>query len=525
MLSIFAVVLAGFLFVLPNILTSSYRIQLEKFLPLPILNLGLDLQGGSHLLLEVDVDSNLQERLEVLRSDIRLALREAHMRYHTLTIIGDKVSVHIRQAKKREKAEDLFRNLYISNASYSGNNELLVESDNVGSLMVSFSPSSLTARNVKIVKQSIEIIRRRIDALGTTEPIIQRQGHSRIVVQVPGIAHSDRLRTLLGQTAKMNFHMIDTSVSARDILNGAALPVGSKLLYGDGESVDPYVIRQRVMISGNHLADASVGFDQKFGTAEVNFRFDSIGGKKFGEITKNNIGSPFAIVLDNKVISAPMIQSAILGGSGRITGNFSVETANNLAILLRAGALPAPLNILEERTVGPSLGSDSIRAGRRAAITSFIAVMIFIGLSYSLFGLFANIALFINMILIIAILSLLQATLTLPGIAGIVLTIGMAVDANVLIFERIREELRQGKTSIIAIDLGYKKAFGTILDANVTTLIAAFTFIFLGAGPIRGFAITLSIGIVTSIFTAFTLTKLLIFLWLNNRRKLDKIPL
>ena len=279
------------------------------------------------------------------------------------------------------------------------------------------------------------------------------------------------------------------------------------------------------MVSGERLVDASVGFDPQTGEPEVDFRFDSAGGRKFGDVTKANVGNPFAIVLDDKVISAPVIRSPILGGSGRITGSFSVETANDLAILLRAGALPAPLNILEERTVGPGLGADSVDAGTRASVIGFIAVMVFILISYAMFGLFANIALILNMVLIVGVLSLLQATLTLPGIAGIVLTIGMAVDANVLIFERIREEIRNGKSALMAIDSGYSRALGTILDANITTLISAMILFYLGSGPVRGFAITLGIGIITSVFTAFTVTRLMVALKYSSKNRIEKLTI
>ena len=314
------------------------------------------------------------------------------------------------------------------------------------------------------------------------------------------------------------------NVGAFEVVNGRRMPPGSRLVYTDTEPAVPYLIKRRAMVSGENLVDASIGFDQQTGAPEVNFRFDSIGAKKFGEVTRANVGRPFAIVLDDKVISAPVIQTAILGGAGRITGSFSVQEANDLAILLRAGALPAPMNILEERTVGPGLGADSVAAGRIALIVGFAAVIGFMSVSYGLFGVFANIALIINLFLVMGVLSGLQATLTLPGIAGIVLTVGMAVDANVLIFERIREEIAAGKNSVTSIDLGYNRALGTILDANITTLLAALILFQLGAGPIRGFAVTLAIGIVTSVFTAFTLTRFFVSLWLRRQGRPDTLP-
>jgi len=522
---ILVILTAGLFFAAPNAFDEQTYDKLPNFLPSGSLHLGLDLQGGSHLLLEVDVDAILQERLDNLLSDIRLALRKARIAYRNLAIKDGAIQIVIRDAGRASEAYEVINALSVPVASNLFNvnaaNELAIESRGTGGFVIKLSEDAIQARNRKAVEQSIEIVRRRIDELGTTEPSIQRQGDIRILVQVPGLDDPERLKSLLGQTAKLNFHLVDQNVSAYDVLNGARLPTGARLLYTDTAPAEPYVIRKRVMVSGERLVDASVGFDPQTGAPEVDFRFDAVGGKQFGNVTRANVGKPFAIVLDEKIISAPIIQTAILGGSGRITGSFTVEEANNLAILLRAGALPAPLQILEERTVGPGLGADSIKAGSRASLIGFALVIGFILISYSLFGLFANIALILNMILIIGVLSALQATLTLPGIAGIVLTVGMAVDANVLIFERIREELHAGKPAIQAIDFGYSRALGTILDANITTLIAAFILFYLGSGPIRGFAVTLGVGIVTSVFTAFTVTRLMVALWV--RRNADTI--
>lgn len=523
----------GVLFSLPNAFSPEQRRAFPNFLPDSSLNLGLDLQGGAHLLLEVDVDTVQVEQLDNLVSDIRVALRESRIGYSKLAVSENKdksgVLVRLRQVGDQEEAERILNNISqpvtvnLFNASRAS--DLVVEQIDSLSFFIAPSEVAIIQRNIKAVQQSIEIIRRRIDELGTTEPIIQRQGNKRIVVQVPGLDDPERLKSLLGQTAKLNFHLVEQSISPYDVLNGARIPSGAKLLYTDTQPPVPYLIRKRVMVGGDRLVDASVGFDPNTGAPEVNFRFDNIGGKKFGNVTRANIGKPFAIVLDEKVISAPVIQSAILGGSGRITGNFSVEGANDLAILLRAGALPAPLDILEERTVGPGLGADSVASGSLASIVGFVLVIAFILISYHLFGLFANIALILNMALIIGVLSALQATLTLPGIAGIVLTIGMAVDANVLIFERIREELRNGKNPITAIELGYSRAGGTILDANITTLIAAFILFYLGSGPVRGFAVTLGVGIMTSVFTAFTVTRLMIAIWVKRNSRLTNLPI
>ena len=363
--------------------------------------------------------------------------------------------------------------------------------------------------------QSIEIIRRRIDGLGVTEPSIQRQGNNRILLEVPGMDDPQRLKDLLGQTAKLNFRMVDTSISINEAKQ-TRIPSRAEIL-SDANGFE-YLVMKKVLVSGERLVDAQASFDQATNAPIVNFRFDSLGGKYFAKATSENVGKPFAIILDNEVISAPVIRTPILGGSGQIEGGFTVEEANNLSILLRAGALPAPLEILEEKTIGPGLGKDSIDSGTSAAIIGLICVLIFIILSYGRFGFYANFALILNIIFIVGILSLLQATLTLPGIAGIVLTIGMAVDANVIIFERIRDEINNEKKPISAVESGYSKSFGTILDANITTLIASLVLFFLGTGPVKGFAVTLSIGIITSVFTAFVITRLLIAMWILKKR-------
>jgi len=367
------------------------------------------------------------------------------------------------------------------------------------------------------MQQSIEIVRRRIDETGVREPTIQRQGERRIVVQLPGINNPERMKDILGKTARLTFRLVDVGVSpqSRDI------PPGSEVLPADetgpnGEPVRRYVVRKRVMVSGENLTDASATFQQ--GQPVVAFSFDTVGARRFGQVTQENVNRPFAIVLDGKVISAPRIQEPILGGNGVITGNFTVQEAQDLALLLRAGALPAPLKILEERTVGPGLGHDSVRAGEFASVLALVAVVVFMGAAYGLFGVLADIALIANLILIMAALSALQATLTLPGIAGIVLTLGMAVDANVLIFERIREEAGNRRGPVSAVDAGYRRALTTIFDANITTLIAAVLLFYFGSGPVKGFAVTLAIGLVTSMFTAIMVTRLMVAGWIRRRR-------
>ena len=355
--------------------------------------------------------------------------------------------------------------------------------------------------------QSIEVVGRRVNELGTTEPLIQRQGDDRILVQVPGLEDPQRLKDILGQTAKLTFQMVDESMSAEDALNGRP-PSGSEVLYSQDDPPVPYLIETRVIVSGENLVDAQAAFDQQTNEPLVSFRFDTKGAQRFGQATQQNVGKPFAIILDKEVISAPVIREPILQGTGQISGNFSVEGANDLAVLLRAGALPATLTVIEERTVGPGLGADSIRAGTIASIIAGILVVVFMLVAYGFLGVIANIALAANVAMVIAVLSLLGATLTLPGIAGIVLTVGMAVDSNVLIYERVREERLQGKSFIQSMDQGFSRALATIVDSNLTTFIAAAVLFFLGSGPVKGFAVTLAIGIITTVFTAFTLDPL-----------------
>ena len=347
------------------------------------------------------------------------------------------------------------------------------------------------------------------------EPTIQREGAFRILVQVPGLQDPSRLKEILGKTAKLDFRMVDQSMTAEQAA-ATHPPADSEIL--DGEGGAKYLIEKRPVVSGGDLVDAQPGFDQRSSEPVVNFRFNSAGARKFAEATQQNVGRPFAIVLDNKVISAPVIREPILGGSGQISGNFTVQSANDLAILLRAGALPAPLTVIEERTVGPGLGQDSINAGEHAAYVGAALVVVFMLVTYGLFGLFANIAVAINVAMIFGVLSMLNATLTLPGIAGIVLTVGIAVDSNVLIYERIREEVRAGRSAINAIDAGFSRALATILDSNITTFIAAAVLFYIGTGPVRGFAVTLGIGILTSLFTAFTLTRLIVAYWVRLYR-------
>jgi preprotein translocase subunit SecD len=500
-------------FAAPNLLSREQAESLPSWLPHKQINLGLDLQGGSHLMLEVDTDTVIGERLESLVDAIRVELRKARIRYQGLGAEGVAVHVTITDAKRAEEARELLRGL---------DPDTLVELGEDGRLTFTLTEQAIRERETSAVDQSIEIIRRRIDETGVREPTIQRQGADRILVQLPGIDDPERVKRLIGRTAKMTFHLVDDRSSATESLSGR-VPPGSKL-YPSADRVDSngrpimMLVEKRVVVSGENLIDAQPTFDPRTNEPVVSFRFDTLGGKRFGDATSKNVGRLLAIVLDGKVISAPRINEPILGGSGQISGSFSVAEAQDLALLLRAGALPAPLTILEERTVGPGLGADSIAAGKVASIVGLVLVAVFMLAAYGLFGLVADLSLVMNMVLITAALSLLQATLTLPGIAGIVLTIGMAVDANVLIFEHIREETRAGRTPISAVDAGFSRALTTIIDANVTTLIAAVLLYAFGSGPIRGFAVTLAIGIVTSMFTAIMLTRLVIVTWLRTRR-------
>ena len=509
--------LLGVAYSAPNFLSRQQAELLPGWLPHQQVSLGLDLQGGSHLLLEVGVRAVIKERLESLVDSMRVELRKARIRYTGLGVAGNGATVTIKDPAKAEQARALLQGL-------DADTQLEFEGSRI---VLSLTEKAIRDRTSQAVQQSIEIVRRRVDETGTREPTIQRQGDDRILVQLPGVDDPERIKRLLGKTAKMTFHLVDQRNSVESAMAGR-VPPGSKLLPYAGR--DPQnrgrmiLVRKRVMVSGDTLVNAQPGQDSRTNEPVVNFRFDSAGAKRFGNVTSKNVGKLFAIVLDGEVITAPVIREPILGGSGQISGGFTFQEAQDMALLLRAGALPAPLTILEERSVGPGLGTDSIAAGKVASIIGMIAVVVFMALAYGLFGLMADVALLANIVLILAVLSLLQATLTLPGVAGIVLTIGMAVDANVLVFERIREEVRGGRPPISAVDAGYTRAFTTIIDANMTTLIAALLLYVFGSGPVRGFAVTLSIGIVTSMFTAIMLTRLLVVIWMQ-RTKPEALPL
>lgn len=480
--------------------------------------LGLDLQGGSSLLLEVDSNYVRKEKLDQVRDDARRVLRDAKIQYTGLNVRNDVVEVRITKdtdlatalSKLRELSQPLGGLL-----GSSGQRSLEVADSGGGAIRLTIPPAAITDRIRQSVEQSIQIVERRVNELGTVEPLIQRQGDDRILVQVPGLQDPTRLKELLGKTAKMEFRMVDLTVPPDQAQQGGVPPDSELLPSADPSNPQPYVIKKQVLVSGGDLIDAQPGFDQRTNQPIVSFKFNSSGSRKFAAATTEHVKEPFAIVLDGKVISAPVIQEPITAGSGQISGSFTVQQANDLAILLRAGALPAPLTIIEERTVGPGLGQDLIEKGELAAYVGSIMVIVFMLLTYRLFGVFANVAVAINVAMIFGMLSLLNATLTLPGIAGIVLTVGIAVDSNVLIYERIREELRGGRNAISAIDAGFKRALSTILDSNITTFIAAAVLFYIGTGPVRGFAVTLGIGIITTVFTAFTLTRLIVAWWVR----------
>jgi preprotein translocase subunit SecD len=482
--------------------------------------LGLDLQGGSYLLLEVDSNYVKKEKLDQVRDDVRRVLREARIPYTGLTARADNAEVRITKDTDLPQALTKLRELSQPLGGLlgsSGQRSLEVSDVGGGLIRLTVPQAAITERIRQTIEQSIQIVERRVNQLGTVEPVIQRQGTDRILVQVPGLQDPTRLKDLLGKTAKMEFRMVDSTVPP-DQAQAGRVPADSEVLMSSTSPKIPYVIKKQVLVSGGDLTDAQPGFDQRTNEPIVSFRFNTSGSRKFAVATTENVGQPFAIVLDNEVISAPVIREPITGGSGQISGSFTVQAANDLAILLRAGALPAPLTVIEERTVGPGLGQDSIEKGELAAYVGSIMVIVFMLVTYRLFGVFANIAVAINVAMIFGLLSLLNATLTLPGIAGIVLTVGIAVDSNVLIYERIREELRGGRTAISAIDAGFRRALSTILDSNITTFVAAAVLFYIGTGPVRGFAVTLGIGIITTVFTAFTLTSLIVAGWVRWKR-------
>jgi preprotein translocase subunit SecD len=503
---VLAICVLGVLYAAPNFLPAGWLQGLPEWAPGKRMNLGLDLRGGAHLLMEVDTKGYLQEVLENSDKTAFRAALTAAKTHGTVDVVGNTIVLQVRD---RDKFDDVRSRIRRENPDFS------LEDLGDGKLRATLTEKALRDRLGTLVQQSISVIRRRIDEMGTTEPLIQQQGQERILIQVPGLSDTKRLKEIIGKTAKMTFHMVDMTCNPTGKIPLTDKLVPSDRVESDGKSFT-YCIEKRIRLTGQNLVDAQPTFQD--GQPVVSFRFDSRGASVFGKITADNVGKLFAIVLDDKVITAPRIESPILGGSGIIRGSFTVQSAKDLAILLRAGALPASMIYLEERSVGPGLGQDSVDAGELASLIGMALVVIYMFAAYGLFGMMANIALLFNVALILALLTILQATLTLPGIAGIALTIGMAVDANVLIFERMREEVRNGRSPFNAVDAGYRRALTTIIDSNLTTLIAAVLLFAFGSGPIRGFGVTLTIGIVTSMFTAIMVTRFMIVLWLRSRR-------
>ncbi len=522
-LTILGIVLLGFIFALPNVLPANVRDALPSFMPNKPIVLGLDLQGGSHLLWEVDKASLVKTLTTQLRGDVRQNLWNENKIKHTISVRKDgSLVVTITDPAQVEKAATILKKLsqpvQVGLFGTGGQAREIEISRDGNRFILRFSKAGLEARIRRAVEQAIEVIRRRLDELGMTEATIQQQGPERILVQAPGMKDPAMLKKAVGQTARLTFQLLCEAQPTGQ--KGERVPAGCTDMPDAKTPGRHYWVQtsRRATVEGADLVDAQPAFDGRTGEPIVTFRFNQKGALRFGRLTQKNVGKPFAIVLDGKVVSAPVIQTPILGGSGQISGRFSVEETRLLAIILRSGALPAKLTIVEERSVGPSLGSDSIRAGVMASVIGLVAVLLFMVFTYGLFGIFADLALLANLGMLIGILTAFQATLTLPGIAGIVLTLGMAVDSNVLVFERIREELRNGRSVLNALETGFSRAFGTILDANITTLIAAVVLYGLGSGPVRGFAVTLGVGILTTVFTAYTLTRLIVAFWVTRAR-------
>ncbi|MEZ5647706.1 MAG: protein translocase subunit SecD [Alphaproteobacteria bacterium] len=475
---------------------------LPNWIPHRQVSLGLDLQGGSYILLEVDLDRALAEYTDSLLEEIRGVLREKQIAFTNLSVENGSVAIALRDVAQASAAREAIRTITASSG---------ITEPSIGKILVRPSEAEITARKKQIVDQSVEIVRRRVDETGTKESSIQRQGDRRVIVELPGYDDPQRMKELIGKTAKLTFHLVEEPGTP-----------GTKILDSEEAGGGKYTINRRIIVSGENLTDAQPTYVD--GQPVVSFRFDSTGARRFGDATQKNVHRFLAIVLDDKVISAPTIREPILGGSGIISGHFTPQSASDLALLLRAGALPAPLKVLEERTVGPGLGADSIAAGTVACLIGYGLIALLMVIGYGLFGIFANIALLLNLAFTLAIMALLGATLTLPGIAGIVLGLAMAVDANVLIFERMREEVRFGRSPFPAVDNAFQRAYVTILDSNVTTLIAAIILYILGTGAVRGFAVTLAIGIAASMFTAVTVSRFMVVSWLVWRRPAE-LPL
>ncbi|HKN29423.1 MAG TPA: protein translocase subunit SecD [Roseiarcus sp.] len=519
--SVLALVAAAILLIVPSFMPTgtvdSLAARLPGFIPMRQIVLGLDLQGGAYMLMQVDDSSVVKAQVEALRDDARQKMRDDKIALSGgIATQARGVLVRIADPAERDKAYAALQSLSqpIGGPLAGGNGRTLEVSETDSGVQLTLTDADLAQRVRQAVTQSIEVLNRRINAMGTKETVVERQGSSRILIEVPGLQDTTRLKQIIGQTAKLDFQLVADPGDPPNEVETLPMQKGGGTI----------TVQKRIMVDGADLVDAQQSFDQQTGEPDVTFRFNLRGAQKFAQVTSENVGRPFAIVLDGRVISAPVIRTPITGGSGQITGNFSLDEASNLAILLRAGALPAKLTVVEERTVGPGLGQDSIDAGKRAAVVGAIMVVIYMIATYGVFGVFADLALAVHILLIFASMVLLGATLTLPGIAGIVFTIGMAVDSNVLIYERIREEAHLGRSVISALDAGFKRAFATIVDSNVTMFVAALILYLFGSGAVRGFAVSLGLGIVTSIVTAVTMTRMMIALWYHRGRP-RKIPI
>ncbi|MBL8882426.1 MAG: protein translocase subunit SecD [Hyphomicrobium sp.] len=521
--------LAGFLVALPNFFTKEQLATWPSFMPKNQMPLGLDLQGGAHLLLGMDQEEIKKDWFNNLRDSVRKSLRDERIGASAIGVQGGQMSVRLVKPEETEAALKLLKKLAqpIGNAilGSAGMDMEVSQGSDPGTIILKPTEQGIRQRIAHAAEASIATLTRRVNALGTSEATVVRQGQDRILIQYPGLQDTGPLKRILGETAKLTFHEVHPSITAEDA-KLTSIPTGYRIFPGaKDEGGGDYLLREIPVVQGEDLADAQPAFDSRNGEPVINFRFNQSGARKFGEFTKDNVGRPFAIVLDDKVLSAPVIREPILGGTGQISGNFTVESSNALAVQLRSGALPTKLTIVEERTVGPSLGADSINAGKNAGIIGGIGVVILTILAYGTFGIFAVVGLLVHLMMTVALMTLIGSTLTLPGIAGLVLGVAMAVDANVLIYERIREELRTGKSAVSAIDAGFTRAFITIADSQLTTLACAVIMFWLGSGPIRGFAVTLTLGIITSIFASVTVVRLLVSRWLkaqtDQRRKLE----
>lgn len=531
--AVWLTIAVGLLCALPSLLPSSVRQTLPSWVPQPTVNLGLDLAGGSYILLEADTADFRKVRLAAKRDEIETEFRRQDPRIAIgdISLQDNRISFMVRDPAQVDAARERLLQLTGSGVGLTGQREWTIEVQDATRFIVSQTSAGQQQAIEQAMGDAREVVDRRINALGTLEPTIVRQGTDRIVVQVPGLQDPEALKQLLGQTARLEFKLVDQAANPADLARGVA-PIGAEVMpwpsappgipyvaYPTQEGRQPMVaVKRQTIVSGDQLVDARQEYSQEQQVV-VGFTFDSNGGRRFAQVTQANTGKPFAIIVDSTVISAPNINEPILGGRGQISGGFTVESANQLAIALRSGKMPVKLNVVEESTISPELGADSIQAGIIAGIVGTVAVVILMLVAYMRFGIYANLALVVNVLLIIGVMALFNATLTLPGIAGFVLTIGAAVDANVLINERIREELRRGRSNNAAIEFGYKEASRAIFDANVTNVIAAVIMFVFGAGPVRGFAVVLTIGIVTSVFTAVTFTRLMVANWLKTRPK------